>query len=507
MTISVTFTAIILVYIVILVFLGFRASKHLKNNPTFHEYAAMGGSMGAILIGFGYFTATFSASSYVGFPGNGYNIGLPFMMGVLIPTTVAPYFIVGKRLRRVGAAHKLTTLAEYVAARYDSKALHTIYALITFIFLIPYMAVQIQALGMAFNLFGGWNYNAACLLVAAVVIAYCALGGMRAAIWTDVVQGILMFAIAIIFPIVLLVQNGGFAGLLEKVQQVRPDALFPPGSPVPWASVPVLIGFVFMISLGYSGAPFSAQKFLGVKSDKAIYKGSTVSMTSVLVVNMFFQLIALLAVIALFPTLGDIKPDTLVYRMMGMYLPLAISAVMVAGIAAASMSTVSSMMVMASTSILRDLVQKVFKSQVAENKLVNYARWLIVVIGAIAFAMAMNPVPLIFTMVFFTVNIFAVTSVPIIAGLYWKRATKQGAIVSVIIGEITLYIFSAYGPLAQFHGVIGSELAIAIAVTVVLMIVVSLLTPRQSDKLLNSYFAPYTPVNTGADAATETENV
>ena len=491
MTINITFTAIILVYIAVVGVLGARAAKYLKERPTFHEYGAVSGGAGAILIGFSVFTSTTSASSFVGWPGNGYNIGLPFILGLMLPTVLAPYFIVGKRLRRVGSKHKITTIAEYVGERFDSKGLRAVYACLCFAFLIPYMAVQIQALGMAFEIFGGWSYNAACIVIALVVIGYCAAGGMRAAIWTDVIQGVLMLTVCIAFPIIILVNNGGLTGLLTTVQEVRPEGLFPPGSPAAWATVPTVLAFVFSASLCNSASPYGGQKYLLAKSDKAIYKGSLVSLGSGAALHTFFQFIMLLGVVALFPVLGDLRNDQLVYTAMQMYLPMAVSSILIAGIAAASMSSVDSMMVMSATAIMRDLVQKVFGSKIPEKKLVTNARLLAIVIGVIALIMALNPVDLMFTMIFFTMNIYAVSAIPMIAGLYWKRATKEAALISVIVGEITLITFSAYGPLAQMKGIVSSELTIAVIVTVVLMVGISLITPRSSDRILQDFFPPY----------------
>jgi sodium/pantothenate symporter len=185
--IFVSVIALYLAGLALLTWVSYRKTDSVK------EFLAMGGTAGSFLTGFAYFATQFSMSSLVGVPGTLYFVGVAGL-GIILPVAMLSMafgtLVAGRRLNALSHSLELWTLPDYLASRFNSNAIRLLAALMIIVFLIPYIAAQLVGAGVIFNVFTGGSYSLGVVIMGTVVVAYCMLGGMRAAVLTDALQAV-----------------------------------------------------------------------------------------------------------------------------------------------------------------------------------------------------------------------------------------------------------------------------------------------------------------------------
>ncbi|GAI19013.1 unnamed protein product, partial [marine sediment metagenome] len=140
---------------------------------------------------------------------------------------------------------------------------------------------------------------------------------------------------------------------------------------------------------------------------------------------------------------------------------------------AAGMSTFASVLIILSSSMIQDIVKKGLKKNLNKNKILFYSKIASIIIGIVSLIIAFNPPALVLTLTAFAWAVIASTTLwPILFGIYWKRATKMGCIISMVGGFITALVWMVIGNPFGIHGFIPG-----IIVGFILMVLVSLFTP------------------------------
>ncbi|MGH8247396.1 MAG: sodium:solute symporter family transporter, partial [Gammaproteobacteria bacterium] len=222
------------VQVVYLLGLAVLAAVSYRKTGTLAEFLVMGRSAGAFLTGTAYFATQFSMSSLVGVPGEIYSIGfagLGIILSIAMFSMAFGVLVAGRKLQALSGALDLMTLPDYIASRYDSRVARLLCALVIIFFLIPYLAAQLVGAGIIFNVFTGSSYEVGAVLMGVVVIAYCLLGGMRATVLTDALQGMLMVAAAVTTFIAVMVKGGGLERIMSQLAATNPGAMSFPGHP------------------------------------------------------------------------------------------------------------------------------------------------------------------------------------------------------------------------------------------------------------------------------------
>ena len=193
-------------YLVLLLALGIIS--YLKSKQSEADYFLAGRDQGVIVSALTIMATYFSGFAILTFPGWVYEHGIGIMLlGLNLPVAAAAIYIIGNRIRRVGKKRGYITPADMLADYYgDSLLFRWTIALIGFLYVVPYVAIQIKAGGAlteglfrnveAINLFGYsiTIYDAGATLLSIVTTLYVIIGGMRSVAWTDVLQGTLLFS-------------------------------------------------------------------------------------------------------------------------------------------------------------------------------------------------------------------------------------------------------------------------------------------------------------------------
>ncbi|HXK61814.1 MAG TPA: sodium:solute symporter, partial [Acidobacteriota bacterium] len=248
-----------------------------RKTRTMQDFFLGNRSVGPWVSAFAYGTTYFSAVLFIGYAGSqgwGFGLGVLWVaVGNAFLGCLLPWLILGRRTRAVTARLGAMTMPEYLEARYGSKALKVVGALIVFVFLIPYSAAAYTGLSFLFEGIFGIKYIHALLGIAGLTAFYLVLGGYFAVTLTDFVQGLVMLVGASLMVVYVIGADAvsGFTGLLNGLRRVDPDlaSLFPAN----WASI---MWLVVLTSLGTWGMPQMVQKFYAIKNEKVIPRAAVV---------------------------------------------------------------------------------------------------------------------------------------------------------------------------------------------------------------------------------------
>ena len=219
------FIAIGIVYASVLVYIAFR-QKRLSGSS--NAQFLFGGSNFGAIIGFLTFSASlFSTFTLLGMPNffKTHGIGSWIFLGVtdVFMAFVLLYF--GLKLRKLIANNGATSVSELLAKRFRSRFPSGIFMITVFIFLIPYVAIQLKGVGLFLNHFvpieSGIYFWCAVILLA--MLLYSGIGGFRAIVYSDVIQGTILLLVVWIVAILITKSSGGMIGLFQQVNAKSPE--------------------------------------------------------------------------------------------------------------------------------------------------------------------------------------------------------------------------------------------------------------------------------------------
>ena len=498
--------------VMLLVFFGVMVGIGLycrKNATDVNGFVLGGRSVGPWLTAFAYGTSYFSAVVFVGYAGQfGWKYGIAATwagIGNAILGSLLAWVVLGRRTRIMTQHLDSATMPEFFGKRFGSQSLKIAASVIIFIFLIPYTASLYNGLSRLFGMAFDIDY-AVCVIVMAILTGvYVIAGGYMATAINDFIQGIIMlFGIAAVILAVLHSQ-GGFLAALESLARVSDESAS--STPGVFASFfgpdPVnLLGVVILTSLGTWGLPQMVQKFYAIKSEAAISKGTIISTFFALVVSGGCYFLGgfgrLFAGRMQFNPDGSIVGgfDSVIPTMLS-GLPAILIAVVVILVLSASMSTLSSLVLASSSTLTLDFIKGTVIKDMDEKRQVKWMRGLVVVFIAVSVVLALIQYK---SSVTFIAQLMGVSwgalagafLAPFLYGLYWKRTTKAACWVSFLFSTVVMlaniFVRSSFPALLQSPINAGAFCMLA---GLVIVPVVSLVTPAPDRKSLDEMFACY----------------
>ena len=226
--------SIVAVYCAVVIAVGVFTRS--KGQSTLSDYFVGNRSLGAFVAFFTYVATFHSSFAFIGAAGIMYAAGIKFF-ATFTSCVVSPLmiYIIGRPTWYLGKKYNYMTQGELIGDYYESKALRYLVAVVSLVFLIPYLQSQIAAGGIIFETISGGriSYLAGCVILYAVIISYILLGGFRAVAWTDTLQGLLMIVMVwIAGGVVLLKVTGGldWTGLMQTIAEKFPGKVLIPSS-------------------------------------------------------------------------------------------------------------------------------------------------------------------------------------------------------------------------------------------------------------------------------------
>jgi Na+/proline symporter len=265
------------------------------------------------------------------------------------------------------------------------------------------------------------------------------VGGFKAVAYSDFLQGVLMFGCLAVLPIVGISALGGWSALIDGLRAQDPNLLTLMGAN--GFSLPGVISVVGFIAIGFAflGAPQLLTRFIAARSQRDILKGGKIAVGCILVFD-FGAVFSGMAGRVLFPGLAD--PETILPQMSTELFPAFLTGVFLVVVLAAIMSTVDSLLILASSAVVRDVVQQIFNPDVSERRLSLYGKGITVIVGGGAIAAALTEARAIFWFVLFAWSGLASAFTPVVlCSLFWKGTTRMGAMWGMVSGFLTAVLW------------------------------------------------------------------
>ena len=479
----VAFYTTLAIFFLIMAGIGWYASMKTKS---LSDFLVMGGKAGAVVGGFAYFASQYSMSTFMGVPAMTYGTGFAGM-SVSVPglafSMIIPALFVGRKLMLMGQRYGFMTMTDYLSDRYESNAIRGVHAVMMLVFVIAMMGAQTVGAGVIYNVFTGGPEWVGVVVMGIVVVFYCIAGGMRGAMLTDVLQGGLMVATAVVTFVITVQVGGGMETITAKLASTSPGHLSHPGTNhnFPW---PAYFSMIVMWSFFTIGQPTLFTKFFTMNSYRTMFKAVILGTLGMLFSATLIEWSGVNASSFLHGLTGK-QTDFIVPIVLQQNLPPYIAALLITGIVSAGMSTISALLIVATGGVTRDLYQNFVNPEASPRRMLALSRWATVVLGIMAIVIGIMKPAGIFALIRFAFGGLGIWVAPVILGMFWKKATRSGAISAVVVGELAYIAMEIWFKDWSF----GFEpLIICWALTMLVMIVVSLFTRSASEQTLYRHF-------------------
>jgi len=432
-----------IIYLVLMFAIAIYVNKLSSSKGSFvEEYFIGGRSMGGFVLAMTLIATYSSASSFVGGPGVAYSLGYGWILLAMIqvPTAFLTLGVLGKKFAIISRKIGAVTVTDYLKARYDNKFIVMSTSIAMIIFFAAAMVAQFIGGAKLFEAVTGYSYLMGLVIFGIAVIIYTTIGGFKAVAITDAIQGIVM-VLATIFLLVAIINAGdGMEAITAKMIETNPSALTPTaGGQI---SIPFILSFWVLVGFAVLGLPQTTVRCMGFKDSKSLHRAMVIGTVVVGFLMLGMHLVGTLGAYVVPGLAGDGAIPGITVTV----LPPVLAGIFIAGPLAAIMSTVDSMLILASASIIKDLYLNYGKGTLNEKNLNRMSFITTGIIGIVVFIFAIKPPSIIVWINLFAFGgLEAVFFWPTILGLYWRKANIDGAIMSIITGLVSFFIFTIYG--------------------------------------------------------------
>jgi len=436
----------IAVYCVIMLSVGVYAYKRSK--ATLEDYFLSERMVGPLIAAFTMVFTLLSGFTFFGMAGLAYTtgLGLPALFGfTLVPTFMIFYFLLAHKYWSLGKKYRCISPGELCENLYGggktAKAIRTFVGLVSLLYIVPAILVQLEAMGIAVStLTGGAIPYAAGVIALALAMVICiVLGGLKGVIWTDFIQGLIMFAIIWIGLIYLVGLHGGLGAIFS---QIAPEHLEIPG-PFNFYNALAWFSMTFVFSLTYL-KPEQIQRIFMLRDPSSLRR------TAILVLLVTTLVVVPVGIYGVIGTLyfkfPPFSPECdqvmplLVLKFMRWY-----GAPLLLGAIAAIVTSADSFVLTASSLIMRDFIQPL-RPGMTEARALLWSKLLVVILVVVGVIEALGPPIAMLAVIKAIADMFVLPLLPLfLLTFYWKGTTKEGALAGAVVTLIVTYWLIAIG--------------------------------------------------------------
>lgn len=434
---NLVYLLILVCYLVVIVVIGLITGRGAKKGT---DYFLGGRRIGPWVTAFSFVAAYYSSVLIIGGGGFGYKFGMASIwvgaINVLVGCFLA-WAVLGRRLRRM--THKLDsmTVPGFFAERFGSPSARLFSAAIIILFLTIYNVAVLKGMGNTLEVLMGWPYWVAVIVSGAIILLYVAVGGYLAVVWTSFVQAWLMIFGLIFLTVFALIHVGGLENLNSSLAAINPGLMKTPGV-WGWAG---LISYCLIVSFGVWGMPQLVIRFYSIKKANLLRLGTVLAVVGGSIALLPYLNGAIARV--LYPNLASMYPGVAAGKVADLAIPTLVrnalpnwaGGLFLAGVIAAGMSTFAAILIIVSSAVVRDVVQKGLRVKMSERKLVMWGRIVSLAAGVVSLLIALRPPDLILVITAFAWAVIASTNLwPTLFGVYWKGTSRAGTMASMISG-------------------------------------------------------------------------
>jgi SSS family solute:Na+ symporter len=439
---DITAIIILIIYLIIILGIGFYLSKFVRSED---DFWLAGRRLGPWVSAFSYVATWYSAVALIGSPAFIYTKGLAMGIWTALGATwlfvILPIMFLAVPLREMSERLEAVTIPEWIGARFGSKLVTALAAICIVVFFIPYITAITKGAAVVFQVLMNIPYVWGVIITGVVVGIYVTAAGYAGVCWTDFVQGWIMIVALVAALVATFVKVGGIGPAVAGLQAVNPDLVKPTGG-LPW---PMFLSMALVWGFVTWGQPQTLVRFLGLKSSR--------QMKTLLVVGMFASVLIIfpcymLGVLGrvLYPTQFVSKPDLLIPTLLKDVMPIWFAGIFLSAVVAATMSSLDSIALVATSSVVRDIYEKVYLKPrgkaIDQQGILKIGRVVCTAVIVLGMALALKPPGIIWSISVFAVGTIAATiTASLIYGVFWRRSNWQGSLASMIVGFATTLIW------------------------------------------------------------------
>jgi len=518
---------VVIFYLLLIGYVGYIAWKRTKSSE---DFMVAGRKTHPYIMALSYGATFISTAAIVGFGGVAgvYGMGLLWLtfLNIFVGIFIA-FVLFGKRTRKIGHNLSALTFPEFLARRFKSKFIQYFSGLIIFFGMPLYAAAVLIGISRFIETTLNIDYNIALIGMAIIIAVYVVFGGLRGVMYTDAVQGTIMFFGMLFLLVATYVLLGGVENAnqaLTNMANLIPASAAATGS-TGWTSMPALGSpfwwnlistLVLGVGIGVLAQPQLAVRFMTVKSNRELNRAVLVGGIFILVMTGTAFVVGALSNVYFLQNTGQIaiqaaggNIDKIIPLFISVAMPAWFAYLFMVTLMSAAMSTMSSQFHVQGTAIGRDFYETIFHKKGEEGSSVWIARGGIVLAVAFAVIIAFIAPPSVVaqaTAIFFGLCAAAFLSMYICA-VFWKRATKTGAISGLLVGTFTsiFWLVFIHKKEAEALGIakmlVGQDvlitsmpwpvvdpIVIALPLALIVTVVVSLLTqPPKKDHIEKAF--------------------
>lgn len=432
----------LVVYAALVLFLGVVSTRRSSTSP--EEYFLASRKLGTLVLFMALFGTNATSFVLVGVPGQAYHDGVGiFGLNAPIVALCTPltFLLVGIPAARMARRLRAVTPAELYAKRFASPLVGMILFVFFLAYTLPYMVVAVKGAAVTLDRVtdGAIPMGVGAAAVIAVALAYTTIGGMRATAWTNVLQGSI-FATFLIVAIVLIARSmGGVENAMDRVAAVDPDLLrvdreranFEPRAWTSWA---------LLISLTVVAFPHMFVRLLAAESDRALI---TVCKLYPIALAALWLPPVLIGVwgAAEFPGLEGRESDQIFAMMILEHLPEILAAIGFLAVLAAVMSTIDAQILTLGSMLTRDVLDRIRPQsgeQEDDRRDIRNARVFGVVVASVVLVLSLAWGQSVYTIASIAFSGYVTLTPTLYLGVTWRRFNKEGAIASILTGNVVL---------------------------------------------------------------------
>ncbi len=476
-------TLVVLIYMVAMIVVGYFAGRASKR--TAEDYYLMSREVRFILLMFTYLATLQSMVAFLAGTASYMTHGvayliLPISQGMLMTFLT---LLLGWRYREFAREHGILSQGELVYYRYGTKLGQIIVGVAGYLFNLAYIGIQVVGMAYILWVLGVMDYYVAVALIGGITLIYVLVGGLRAVVWSDFIQGLLMLLFFVVTGMFILIPLGGVLGILNLAVNYNPDLFRLPG-PAKFYTDSVYITTYIILPLGLWLSPHLFIRHYFAKDRKSLIGIPAGILLSQAIMWVFIA--PLLGFVAE-AILGPVKQwpipraDLAIPYLLMKFAPWWLIGPVLVGAVAAGMSTVDSQMLAEAQILIRDVIEPIIGRRFSDEEAIKYGRIIIIVTSVIAFIIALFPPPLLIDlMVGVAFAGFAQFFPALVLGAFIKRINKYGVVTGLIAGLGTVITIQIYQliykitPIGYFMGIHNG--AWGLLVNIPLILIVSHLT-------------------------------
>ncbi|HDX1108361.1 sodium/pantothenate symporter [Pasteurella multocida] len=400
------------------------------------------------------------ASSFIGGPGAAYKFGLGWVLLAMIqvPVVLFTLGVLGKKFAMWAREHKSLTINDILFSRYKSPTIVLLASLSLLFSFFIMMAVQFIGVGRLLETTLNIDYRLSVLIFATTVGIYTFIGGFRAVVLTDTIQGLIMMIGTFLLLLGVIYAGGGVSQIIDTLETIDPRLITPYGIEARPLDFTFMASFWVLVCFGLLGLPHTVIRAMSYKNSKALHSGIVIGTVVIALLMLGMHLAGALGR-AVVPELS--VTDKIIPTLMIQVLPPVVAGIFLAAPMAAIMSSIDSMLIQASSTLIKDLYLRFKPEQIRNERRVKILSTVATLFMTVLVTVAtLNPPDMLIWLNLFALGGLETTFLWVmLLGLYWQKANAYGAVCSMIVGLGSYVTLTAASiKLLDFHAIVPALL-------------------------------------------------